>query len=102
MPISDGDGTKDPCEEHGGAGPAPLRPDVLCVPDSHGQDLRRQSLPGKFIVYHFTVLTTHLPYVKYRLNKHPFLQVNLKSWIEKQNLTIEVCQNLTRWGTNAP
>ena len=25
-----------------------------------------------------------------------FLQVNLKSWIEKQNLTIEVCQNITR------
>ena len=23
-------------------------------------------------------------------------QVNLKSWIEKQNLTIEVCQNITR------
>ena len=41
MLISDGDGTKDPCEEHGGAGPAPLRPDVFCVPDPHGQDLRR-------------------------------------------------------------
>ena len=73
MPISDGDWTKDPCEEHGGAGPAPLRPDVLCVPDPHGQDLRRQSLPGIFIVYHFTVLpTSNTPaYIAYTVFQCP-------------------------------
>ena len=48
MSISDGDGSKDYIEEHGGAGPATLRPDVLCVPDSHGQDIRGQSLSGMF------------------------------------------------------